>query len=480
MKLVSGFLLLLFCGSLNGQPIYSPKQLSDDLKILQHIILHTYPAASQSERNRFLEKWDSLVARRPMKEGTAIDLLRLISKSDLAVHYDDHAGIILKDEAYPTGPGYFPLPVYALDGHLLVNAEGTEIPFGSIIENINGRAASSILDTLIGSQTMRHFREHHLFRSFPVLYYLKWGASYVFNIRYRSPGAPEIIQTAAVKSLNLTQWLQMRQQEIYPLSRDHPSPPLTARYEQQTQTYYLRISRFTGESSDTIAAKEKFRSRLDSLFADVNDKNPKELILDIRDNGGGLMDLAALLFSYLGDTILKQSFDLKMPPVKKIPLHHLKQIDLQRVLNGSDARKKLYRLYDGFQGQKTFACQHLVFEIPKPTHPYKGKASLLMNGGSFSAAVYFAALFRQHNRGIIYGSPAGGNIRHLTAGHILMYELPHSGLLVQVPLMLIDLDRNFYNFNKEGTVHPDIKPDFGKRYKNFLEKKDLDTGALSR
>ena len=109
--------------------------------------------------------------------------------------------------------------------------------------------------------------------------------------------------------------------------------------------------------------------------------------------------------------------------------------------------------------------------MPSP-YRFSGKACLLVNGGTFSAATYFAALFKAYKRGPVIGSTAGGSIKGITAGHTLLYELPNTKIQVLLPAMYITFDESLYHKINEDYIAPDTKISFELEYPYFLKKLD--------
>jgi hypothetical protein len=179
------------------------------------------------------------------------------------------------------------------------------------------------------------------------------------------------------------------------------------------------------------------------------------------------MDIPGLLFSYLADSIFYEVQHLQMSPVKHIPLRYLKTINNKNVESTADAKKGLYRLYDGFNTENGASKRTISYKrLPSP-YAFRGSVVLLTDGGTFSAAAYFTALFGQYKRGDILGAPTAGSIRQITAGHLLNYELPNTRIRVTVPLAKITFGERLYNSAPKYFAIP-----FSRQYQYFLKKLD--------
>ena len=116
----------------------------------------------------------------------------------------------------------------------------------------------------------------------------------------------------------------------------------------------------------------------------------------------------------------------------------------------------------------------LYKRAPSP-HAFRGPVTLLTDEGTFSAAAYFAALFQQYKRGDIIGPQVRGIIKDMTAGHLLQYELPNTGVRMTIPLASITFDEALY----KNTVKHYAIP-FDRLYEYFLKKQDWADGVKSK
>jgi C-terminal processing protease CtpA/Prc len=164
---------------------------------------------------------------------------------------------------------------------------------------------------------------------------------------------------------------------------------------------------------------------LQRSFEQIRDRQSSSLIIDVRDNSGGLDAPGAQLFSYLWDqpfeyykdkTINAREFDFYRycPDAKPVPEY--------RVDKRADGKFH----YHSDPG--------LGLQQPLQPH-FGGKVFALMNGGSFSTTCEFLSMLPLHKRGVLIGEEAAGGFYGCTCGFRVMLTLPNSK--VRVPLGMV-------------------------------------------
>ncbi|GAB3415052.1 S41 family peptidase [Niabella aquatica] len=481
-RFISAVLLLAIVLNTSAQQEYTKQQLVEDLKVLNDILVNTNPILTNAGKDSIDKKFSQAIKSFPLKKATGLEFVRYIGRLKANTGYDDHAGITLNDKFFPATASFFPVPIYIMQDSMLVNTEKSPLPFGSIVQSINGVKVNEIIKELAGAGNNSNFRKYQLNTSFSFLFFMKYGAKDTFNITYKAPVNDAPVKTITCTAVTVQALAGAQNAAVFPLNRFEPLNKVHTQFDAQSGTYYLQFRSFAfGEvRPDSMPTSQQIRpapeskrsleveAGLDSLFRDIRSKAARFLVIDIRGNGGGLMDVPGLLFSYLADSVFYEAHYQKMLPVKDIPLTHLKKIDNTFIASKSDAPKRVYRLYDGFHTSGGKSNHTILYKREPSPYRFPGKVALLVDEGTFSAAAYFTALFRANKRGSIIGQEPGGSIRELTAGHLLHYELPNTRIQVTLPLMQITFDKKLYN-DIEGDT---ITPDFQGEYQYFLKKQD--------
>ncbi len=165
-------------------------------------------------------------------------------------------------------------------------------------------------------------------------------------------------------------------------------------------------------------------------FATIKKGNTKDLIIDLRDNGGGSLTACRNLFSYLVD----QDFV------------YLKGAKIDHKFNpywyGNGISNKMialpFELASLIRLKKQEGKFYLNYKGTKPLHPkkdhYDGKIYVLINGYSFSASALLAANLQQIKRATFVGQETGGGYNGCVAGYIPTLNLPNSKLKLRMGL----------------------------------------------
>ena len=156
----------------------------------------------------------------------------------------------------------------------------------------------------------------------------------------------------------------------------------------------------------------------------------KDLIIDLRDNGGGSLDACRNLFSYLVDEkfvyLSESQINKKFNPYwqGKGVMNALKGLSFE--LTSSKVLEEEYGYYK------------LKFKGMKPLQPnknnYDGKVYVLINGYSFSASALLSSNLQQIKRATFVGQETGGAYNGCVAGNIPNLNLPNSKLMLRMGL----------------------------------------------
>ena len=151
----------------------------------------------------------------------------------------------------------------------------------------------------------------------------------------------------------------------------------------------------------------------------------RRLVLDLRGNGGGNLEIAADLLKYL----LKKDFYLTRSA--------LAPVGLPSFMQAADSTRPAYfaarevRPLPGGQWAKVSSSNGLL-------HPYRGRyfrgqVVVLVDNGSFSATSNLAASLRAQRRVVVLGQETGGGEAGCSGGTISDLELPATHLVLSLP-----------------------------------------------
>lgn len=180
-------------------------------------------------------------------------------------------------------------------------------------------------------------------------------------------------------------------------------------------------------------------------FSTIKKAHSGTLILDIRNNTGGVLNDVATLYSYLTDS----SFVFIQPPLvtSRTSSWH------SNYFRGAPLVAKPFLLVFSpfrmlFMGAsylnvKKDSCRNLHANLkvskawkPKLNH-FNGDVYVLINGGTFSASCILSSNLKASKRAVFVGEETGGAFNGTVAGRMPVYKLPHSKLKLRFGLMTI-------------------------------------------
>jgi C-terminal processing protease CtpA/Prc len=154
--------------------------------------------------------------------------------------------------------------------------------------------------------------------------------------------------------------------------------------------------------------KISFLDFLRQSFSEIQQRRATDLIVDVRDNDGGLDAPGKQLFSFLWDKPFQYDTDIN---ANAREFDHFGYAPDAKPLSA-----------DRFQLQadgKWHHIKHPNLGVQQPSQPnFHGRVFALMNGGSFSTSAEFLSVLHFHRRAVFIGEEAAGGYYGLTAGRV--------------------------------------------------------------
>jgi len=196
---------------------------------------------------------------------------------------------------------------------------------------------------------------------------------------------------------------------------------------------YMKIRGFT---------RGNYKNFYRESFETIDSLGIKNLIIDLRDNGGGRLAEINNLYAYLTDTdyvfINDSEVNSRIPFLKSFMSNttpggfkFLAALISPAIVthNLLKTKKKNGKLYYKFKYSKLQESNPLNF---------KGKIYVLINGNSFSASSILSTHLKANKRAIFVGEETGGAYNGTVAGIFKGYKLPNSKVLINMGMMQID------------------------------------------
>jgi len=384
----------------------------------------------------------------------------------------------LRKESY----GYFPYPIKWIDGKWIINYANGEIPLGSEIIEINGNPISKVILNLYKYYTTDGqnvtgkrigMRKH-----FSKYYRLNYGKIKEFQITFKNRNSNK----NEIKTLN-----SLSYSGYYKNFNDRYSKPYDQTYYtdlKQPQKYkYKKIDFSTGVltihsfdmGSEKTQGHQTYITFLDSIFTKIKTENLKNLIVDIRFNGGGTDPNDLVTYSYLTQRNFQENTQAWIS-FKKIPFIKHYDINIPKFLRPFVVGKfnkefqKIFPLHknDGYY-QDENSDDHKIRTPNK--NAFTGKIYLLINPEIASAGSLFASMVTGNKNTVTVGEETMGGYYGHNGHSSLDYKLPKSEIEFYFSVVNLEQDvpKKINQFYNRGII-PDYE--VSQTLDDFLKNKD--------
>jgi hypothetical protein len=324
---------------------------------------------------------------------------------------------------------------------------------GTIVKSINGYDARTLTDTLFNYITTDGYSANGKYQSlstgfaFANLYKNILGLTDSFNIRF--------IDSMGLESQVYVQPYSFKADTLNKRTLSHGPPPKGTRKKKEKPTYYLssvnlQLDTVMKTGFMTVGNFDRsnhLRKFFRNSFKNIQKTHIKNLIIDVRTNGGGDAGLSTLLTRYMIDHKFKLAdslYTIKPPSEYK---KYIQRSFLNGILVDLVTRKEK-------DGKYHFRYFEKHYYSPKRKYHYDGQVYILIGGNSFSATTLFVGDLKGQKNITLVGEETGGGYYGNTAWIIPDVTLPNTGLRFRLPRfrMVVNKDRI-----KDGRgVMPDV------------------------
>jgi len=395
--------------------------------------------------------WGNLQIEKLLTYRDFYNLISTISNFEGSLHNDvslpKKYAENLKNETY----GYFPYPIKWIDDKWIINIDDKQIPLGSKILEINDTKIEEIIPELYkyystdGNNLTG--KRIGLMTSFSKYYRLHYGLLKSFKISYINSSNKKL-ETKNLKSISNKAYFE-NFNKIHSMSLDVFRFAILKEnqkynYKQlDSLTGILTIHTFAMGNENSIEHK-KYQQFLDSIFIEIKDKGIKNLIVDIRNNGGGEDPNDLITYSYLTNRKFQENKEAWIS-FKKIPLIKYYNIGIPKFIRPLVVGKfnKQFQVefpleLKGKFYQNENSDDHKI-RIPNQ-NAFTGIVYLLLSPRIASAGSLFAAMLSGNENTITIGEETMGSYYGHNGHTPLEYKLPKSKIIIQFSVVNLEQD----------------------------------------
>jgi len=416
-----------------SEKLFSPTQLKKDFEVFRGAFEEMHPGLYwYNSKKEMDEVFDITLAslNHKMSELTFYRKLSLLISKIGCGHTwpwitDQQRELIWRQgKTFPIQMKFINDKAYCIQNN---SEDSLSIRPGDEILRINGQPVMDVIERMNAHgpgdgyiNTQKWIRHERLFHFYYTLY-IDQPETYHLEIIDQSKKKKQIkVNALAMEQINQIRQIRYGETETNPhyislqLLQDHDAA-------------LLKITSF----NNWKVGKKKyhFQKELQACFEKINDAGIQNLIIDVRDNDGGVEKYGLKLLSYLRQQpfVGYRSIDFKTTKFK-----------YRKYSNTGWFEYGLYKavLQHKKVNDTTFQLQNdKVVKEFRPSSPhYAGKTFVLMNGHSYSTTGDFVALAHDMRLATFIGEESGGGYQGNSGNYEFLVTLPNTDIRIFIPI----------------------------------------------
>ncbi|MBK6574272.1 MAG: hypothetical protein IPG21_17700 [Saprospiraceae bacterium] len=436
--------------SFSNKSVFTVEELKQDFSALRSSIEESHPGLYLYKSKSIIDSIFNANYSSLNKAMTGREFILLTCRVASQIG-DGHLRVVppkIQLDSLDNGPTAIPFNVYCIDNKLYVRKNYSPLDdkefLGSQIISINGHSIEGFIKEYLqifpsdGNNLTHKYRLLSSSRYFTRYFSMLYGYAEQYNVDYISLNETAL-KTKTLQGLTFDKLLKIAK-ERYP-DKIEEQKPAYFKINEDKKYAYLKIKSF--DKGQYKKNKMNFEKFLKVSFKKMKSTNVPNLIIDVRDNGGGTDEYGRILFSYFVTEPFDYYRSLRM---------NKESFDCFKYTNRPDMKAPTGMLKPNKEG--TFDnVQHPNVGRLNPLSPiYAGNIYVLINGWCFSTTSEFLSQIHFHTKAVFIGEESGGGYYGNCSGPTPDFTLPNTKVRIEIPLMNYRMAVENYQYLDRGLI----------------------------
>ncbi len=455
--------LILFCFTISlnfaqNSRVLNPQQMKEDLDYLNKYLKKWHPTYYKYTHKADMDAYYRALKNNCSQDSSILFFVTTVRKAMNKIGCG-HIGVYGSANKNAKTPPLLPVNAWALDNRLYLRSSWTQdslVKIGDEILAIDGVDAATLIQQTAELAFTDGFNTTHktfsLQHNFSIFYYFLNGQKEknTFKVKNTEGAVSEISLKAVIPDTIKHSNIAVKDTLPYLVKGDR-----IRMYQSDfdASTVVLDINSFGGKKQN-----KTYRQ----VFRYLRGHKTQNLVMDLRDNGGGI--------AFKGNKLLTYLLDQPIIPMTMSRKPNLTFINPKFKGGFFEKITPILFTLNPLQYPNKHGWNHLFPFFKKYRNHFDGKVFVLTNGGTFSMASYVTSYLKNKRHATIIGEETGGGeygSRGMGGGH---FTLPNSKLNIQLNVYQLT-----HALNIEDTAHG-VMPDHATTYtiEDLLKHRDLD------